>query len=259
MVRLVLPLNRQDDLNYFYSTNELNLIAMIMNNESYENQKNQLMNSWRKLKKEGDIGFVTDGIINFDKWITYDLKLLFLAREAYSDSDIKWDYAEWYNDGNGRVIYPKGQGFHNRINEWSYAVDSAMHGKQSASFEEASNYEQSKKITLASAIINLKKIGGSSKSVPNDLRSIALRDKELLLKQLELISPNIILFCATFGDVLKNILFERAIKIPETERCYESEGILLIDFFHPTRAYKGSFDFLFDDVSKIKNKAKYLK
>lgn len=232
-----------------------------MNKEQYENQNNQLMVSWRNLKKEGDIGFVRDGIINFDQWNSYDLKLLFFTREAYSDSDKEWDYAEWYNDEKGRILYPKCQGYHNRINDWSYAIDAALHGKKCASREEAykNDYEISRKTTLASAIANVKKIGGKTTSRINDLRTIALRDKELLIKQIEIIRPNTILFCATFGDILKNILFEGVKKIPETERCYNQDGILLIDFFHPNRTETKSFNWLFDDISKITNKAKYLK
>ncbi|MFZ4706186.1 MAG: hypothetical protein ACOYMF_09300 [Bacteroidales bacterium] len=234
-----------------------------MNKEQYEKRNNELKALWGSLKKPEDIGFVWDGIIDYDKWISYDLKLAFMLREAYSEKDGEWDFAEGYNEAKGR-FYIGGRGQQatfNRIEEWSYALDCAMHQREKPMREEVAlkDYEASRKIMLASAYLNLKKIGGRSSSNIGELRAIANRDKELLLQQLKLISPNIILFCATYGDVLKNILFEGAIKIPETERCYESEGILLIDFFHPTRAYKGSFDFLFDDVSKIKNKAKYLK
>jgi len=232
-----------------------------MEKENYEMQKKQLMDSWHNRKQDGDIGFVSDGIINFDHWVNNDLKLLFFAREAYSDSDKVWDYAEWYNEGNGRVTYSKGQPFHNRINEWSYAIDAAMHSKQSINREVAikHDYEGCRRTTLRSAVINIKKINGKSESKLKDLRSISKRDKDLMAKQLDLIKPNTILFCATFGDILKDILFEGADKIPGTERCYDKDGILLIDFFHPTRIDTNSFYWLFEDVSKIENKAKYLK
>lgn len=234
-----------------------------MNKEQFEIRNEELKASWSRLKKAEDKGFVWDGIIDYDRWMDYDLKLAFMLREAYSDKDEPWDFAAEYNSVNGR-FYIGGRGQQatfNRIEEWSIALDSAMHLKEKPVREEVAlnDYEASRKIMLASAYLNLKKIGGRSSSNISELRSIAKRDKELLLQQLKLISPNIILFCATFGDVLKDILFEGAIKIQETERCYESEGVLLIDFFHPTRTFKESFDFLFEDVSKIKDKAKYLK
>ena len=210
-----------------------------MNSEEYKKLDDQLRNEWRKMKKEDQIGFVWDGIIDYDCWLSHNLKLLFIAREAYSNNDEEWDYAEEYKNADGRFNYKKSQGFHNRINEWSYAIDEAMHDKTNIERKDAcdDDYKQSRISTLSSALINIKKIDGVKSSSLNELRSIAIRDKDLLQKQLDQINPNIILFCGTYTDILKNIMFTDALPIAGTKRCYEMHGKLLIDFFHPTRCY----------------------
>lgn len=232
-----------------------------MKTEEFKNLNNQLQNQWRQMKKEGEIGFVWDGIIDYDHWSSCDLKLLFIAREAYSNKDEEWDYTEEYREGKGRVEYKKSQGFHNRINEWSFAVDAALHDKIDVVRKNAyeNDYEKSRLSTLSSALINIKKIGGAKTSSLDELRSIAIRDKDLLQKQIDLINPNTILFCGTFCDILINIMFGDAISINGTKRCYEMNGKLLIDFFHPTRCYVESFDDLILEIKNIRDKAKYLK
>ncbi|MBK9357020.1 MAG: hypothetical protein IPN08_06470 [Bacteroidales bacterium] len=122
--------------------------------------------------------------------------------------------------------------------EWAYAADSAMHGKSGLCREEAikNDFRNAREAMLKCAFLNIKKIDGKSGSNANNLKGIAIRDKELLIDQLSLIKPNMIIFCSTFGGILKDILFKDAEKIAGTTRCYELDGTLLIDFLHPTRA-----------------------
>lgn len=237
-----------------------------MTKEQYELKNQELKTRWISLEIPEDKGFIWDGIINYDNWINSDLKLAFMLKEARSGhGEQEWNIAKEYNEDDGlfKVGRNASQATHYRIIEWAYAIDAALHGRQSITRDEAkvNNFEASRKTMLASAYLNLKKIDGKLISNDNNLRLIVKRDKALLLEQLELIKPNTILFCGIFKSIAKDILFEGAIKLDETERCYDKDGVLLIDFLHPSpqSADVTSFYRLFEDVSKIINKAKYLK
>lgn len=237
-----------------------------MTREQFELKNEELKTRWISLKTPEDKGFVWDGIINYDNWIDSDLKLAFMLKEARSGhGEQEWNIAKAYDEEDGlfKVGRNASQATHYRIVEWAYAVEAALHGRQTITREEAkfNDYEASRKIMLASAYLNLKKIDGKSISNDNNLRSIVKRDKALILEQLELIQPNTILFCSNFKSIAKDILFEGAIKLEETDRCYDKDGVLLIDFIHPSpqSAEVKSLFWLFEDVSKIKNKSKYLK
>jgi hypothetical protein len=235
-----------------------------MNKEQFELKNEELRTEWFKLLTPEDKGFIWDGIIDYEKWINYDLKLAFILKEAYSGhNEPSWNIAQAYaeDDGLFYVGNNANQSTHYRIVEWAYAIDAALHGRKLGTREEAksNNYSACREVMLASAYINLKKIDGKSSSNDQNLITILKRDKDLLNKQLDLIKPNILLFGSTFTNISKDILFADAVKIQGTTRCYDNDGILLIDFLHPTRCYTQSFDDLYAEVSKIEDKTKYLK
>lgn len=235
-----------------------------MNKKTFDERNNDLMDRWYKLKNSDDNGFVWDGIINYDNWMHNDLKLAFFLKEAYTkNGEDKWDISEQYNNCDGRFIVGNNanQSMHNRLVEWAYAADSIMHGKSGVKREDAikNDYENARNAMLKCAVLNIKKIAGNTSSKDNNLRTMALRDKVLLNEQIEIIKPNIIVFCSTFGNILKDILYTGAQKIAGTTRCYEMDGMLLIDFLHPSRVAKDSFEWLKEEISLIENKERFLK
>ena len=136
-----------------------------------------------------------------------------------------------------------------------------MHGNSEVQREDAirNDYENARTAMLKCAYINIKKFDGKTQSNVNELKGVANRDKEMLEEQLSLIRPNIIIFCSTFSEILKDVLFGTATKITGTTRCYEKDGTLLVDFFHPTRIEVNSFNWLKDEINLIANKERFLK
>lgn len=229
-----------------------------MNDQEFKNENDKLYREWTNLKNESDT-FVWDGIIDYHNWHNYDLKLLFFAKEAYCDENtLEWDYTEEFRESKGNLSPKKSKPFFNRLREWTYTIDAAMHGKATINPQDfISNQAKCSELILSSAIINLKKINGKSSSSDKELRQITIDHRELLLRQISLIKPNIIIVCGTFG-IIKDILFGKAKKIETCERSYDYNGSLLIDFLHPSRAYAESYEFLFNEIKKIKNYSDYL-
>ena len=164
-----------------------------------------LKSRWEQRKTKSDSALVWDGIIDKDKWDAYHLKLAFILKEAFSKpNDEDWDIAKAYAEDGG--LFSVGgnanakQAMHNRIVEWAYAIDAALHNKDAISQDEAqaNDHALCRKVMLSSAYINIKKINGSPSSSYSDLVKIAERDKELIINQIKLINPNVILFCSTF-------------------------------------------------------------
>lgn len=231
----------------------------------YVEENEKLKKEWKEKRPKGCM--IWDGIICPHQWYHSDLKLMFIAREAYDkDEDSEdWDIAEEWNWARGlfKVKKPASQTTHYKTACWTYAIDLALRNKEVVFEEDARNndFQPCRKIMLGSAFINIKKVGGKSRSDINELRRIVCEDKELLSKQIEIINPNVVYLCGKNQINILDVIFDGKTKIAETELCYDWNGRLLISYYHPAYYRIGiqkSMDVIFNDVKKIPNKIKYL-
>ena len=78
--------------------------------EKYLYENDLLRKEWKQRRPNGCM--VWDGIICPEKWYEYDLKLLYIAKEAYSNEDEDWDIArDGWEDANG-LFYVGSNGGH---------------------------------------------------------------------------------------------------------------------------------------------------
>ena len=126
-----------------------------------------------------------------------------------------------------------------RFGKWSYGVfhstvDSIV-GYKNLDKKQANDFLR--KI----AVLNIKKSGGKHSSVYEEISTYAEVDAEEIIREIELIDPDVVICGATFGDI--NSISGHSVKKGSNENWfYYSNAIggkerLFIDYFHPANRY----------------------
>ncbi|MCW9705793.1 hypothetical protein [Fodinibius salsisoli] len=129
-----------------------------------------------------------DGIINKEGYEKSDPKFLFVLKEVnkYGGGDL----CQLLKNG------PKYQMWH-AVARWSAGILNDF-----PPFSEIDNKESKYEAIHSIASINLKKTTGEASANNKRINAFAYRERELLLKQIELISPEIIIAGGTFGILI---------------------------------------------------------
>ena len=223
-----------------------------MNNlQQFLAENAKLREEWhRSYANCGD--FIFDGPTDPNGWFKGKERILCVLKEAHGGS--VWDHAEEIRKDGGllRVGGTANQATHNRMVEWLYAIDCSLNDKHmDVEADRGSDYPEGRAIMLRSAWINIKKANGVSHSNANDLRCIAERDLRFLSRQIELLSPHIILCCGTFS-LVGDLLFPDHQKIRGTTCSYQSGNLVIIEYRHPLYARRESYEDLFAEMERIK-------
>lgn len=184
--------------------------------------------------------FISDGPVDMDTWNdrSSGKHILFLLKEAYGDSEA-WSLNNWLRETgpSSNIWY--------RVVEWTYGISNtsatkiARYSPEDISFDrvEGESNEWLKQI----AVMNIKKSGGRSSSDYREIMTYAEADKEELLKELELINPDIIVCGGTADDL--DFLFDRTLKSETCDNWYYFNSFLgnkkrlIIDYYHPANRY----------------------
>ncbi|MDF0714845.1 hypothetical protein PY092_01690 [Muricauda sp. 334s03] len=187
-------------------------------------QLNQLFKKWENETPDYQGKFIKDGINNEDLYLKAKTKILFLTKEPNNPKQEAGDFREWWKEG---LKYT----FSHRLAEWSYGIL-----KDFPEFELMwHDKEGFKNVIFHVAFMNVKKIGGGGKSNYSEMEKHLLQNKEWLLKQIEIIEPDIIITGLTWGK-LRNKLFDtvewKSSGYNITIGRYKNSKI--IDFYHPS-------------------------
>lgn len=180
--------------------------------------------------------FIEDGIINPEIWKdkTSGKHILFILKEAYGGEG-DWSLSEEVKkNAPWSAVW-------NRIVEWTYGISLTT-------VNTIARYEPSK-ISLEKpnpwlnqiAVLNIKKSGGKSQSYYGEIAAYADYDSAEIIRQIEIINPDIIVCGATFGDV--NRIMGNPCQKGECDNWYYySDAIgnrerLFIDYYHPANRY----------------------
>lgn len=147
--------------------------------------------------------------------------MVFLDREILE--------GDWKN-GDSKYIFAY------RIAEWAFGIIEGFKKFADIEYSETLHHEYLQKI----AFINIKKSGGGSNSVHDNLMEHLTHEKhiEFLRRQVEIIDPEIVILCLSFANGLKERIFPGI--NDEMEQCgYSIEvgkvnNIKVIDFYHPS-------------------------
>lgn len=219
---------------------------------------NNLFEEWQDRHfRKGNNYFIRDGIINQRIWDNQELKICFFLKEAYQKDVPVWDMTKWIcneNGGAGAVV-----------KMWK-TVAELTYGLLNTNIHTIPSYTDAKSLTKCDmsqllqkiSVINVKKSNGESRSEWSDLVEYAKADADLLRREIDLISPNVIV-CGNNSSLLR-IVYGASVDesgcvchdgmIDEKSYQYMNENgylwfgdKLIIDFYHPANQFPKMMNF----------------
>lgn len=163
-----------------------------MNKDVYMKKHSLLMKAFCEAELHKNEPFINkDGIIDLDEWVNTDPKILFILKEAYHSEG--YSQNEHYDLADDLKSNGPWNGIWNNISNWIYAIlNTTTHYLADYKDVYEMTKESSNNLLRKAAVINIKKSNGKSTSNDEELKRYANSDKELLKRQIELISPDVI-------------------------------------------------------------------
>ncbi|MBF8983993.1 hypothetical protein IZY60_10615 [Lutibacter sp. B2] len=225
----------------------------------------ELFEYWKNIWKERkdtnkyDISkYVRDGIVNRDAWEEENRKILIILKEPndeqgektlyndydlcntlHKDNKIKKEYATWRN------IFLWAYGLLNTTREKTIEFEEAKKRLDDGNFDNI-------------AILNLKKSYGTATSNMKDIEEFVQKDKELILKEIELINPDIIITANIMYLVEMILPKEQLNKTPKlydfehkdwiNEWKNENKSVCIIKHYHPQATSCKEIEGLSDEI-----------
>lgn len=195
----------------------------------YEKEHKSVWDAYRAKYQERNSYLFEDGIVDLDNY----RGVLFLLKEAYSKKQKlgKWNLvANLGEQGPWKMWH--------RVSEWVYGIEHTTVNRI-APFHSFSNEEE--RLALSHlAVVNVKKINGSSVSNDEDLGKYVEDNRELLRREIESVQPQIIVCGNTFSylQMIFDIKIER--KCDNWYYWLSLEGlsdVLALDYYHPAVQY----------------------
>lgn len=175
--------------------------------------------------------FVRDGILDEERWASAPRKILFLLREAYEKRRRPegFDQREKIRDWGK----PKGKTLR-AIANWAFAAHrgTSSHIPVIVSV----NKPERSEACLASAIVNVKKSGGESRSDLNQVAKFCELDADKIREQIEMINPEIIICGGTWAEASRFIWRDDE-KHEVYARTYSVRDRFVFDFWHPANQF----------------------
>lgn len=200
-----------------------------MTSENYIRESDKLLKEWKNTSLHNDKVFISDGIIDLNKW-GKKKKILLILKEAYG-SDEDWSLTETIKDEWKGPKYKVWW----TVSYWLYLLNKTTKDFVPL-FPNKEEEAQCIDYLLSSAVLNIKKSNGRSYSEIEDLKKYVESDKDFILKQIEIINPDIIL-CGNTGQFLFPTVFGEPNKIENTDWHYRWKNRMIIDYWHPANQY----------------------
>ena len=208
----------------------------------------ELFTAWQekhKFKRENK--FIVDGIVNKERWDAASIKICFLLKECYFDSEEyerdlhipnqnveKHHWNSYIVNRGGHYIYNLAKHLKDhtpwmmwcKVNQWMKRIYSILG-------EVEDNPIQS------IAIVNIKKSEGRPQSNYQDILNYAHDDQCLIRKELEIINPDLVICGNTYDFCVKERLFDDIHEITTltnfAHRKIACSGkTILFDCYHPS-------------------------
>lgn len=186
----------------------------------------ELFIHWKSESPDYREQFITDGIVDEENYNSATPKVLFIAKEPNDQTNDSWDYFDLllnYKEFRYPFLY--------RLAEWSYGVFNDFPPIEELWEDEKRLYKVFNKI----AFMNVKKSGGNGTSDPEIINDHIKNNLNFLLKEIEIINPEIIITCLSWENSV-NILFPDATWSSSgyNIRIGRFKQAKVIDFYHPS-------------------------
>lgn len=191
-----------------------------------------VLEKWRSRPPHDTETFVSDGPIDPELWLKIEPRVLFLAKEAHGEvgPGETWDLPKLVREEWKGPKYK----FWWTLGYWAYGIQRLTGGPISSNPKDRHLSKEVTESVLASAVVNIKKSCGRTSSSDDDLRRYVKTDGDLLKQQVACLSRHVVVCCKTWGLVNK-FLWPSAEEI--SERVYNIDGMLVLDFWHPANRY----------------------
>lgn len=182
--------------------------------------------------------FIPDGIVNPALWNDSNhKKILYVLKEAYAREDEKeYDLAEWLcKDHPEKNLW-------NRVARWTYGIQNTD-AKVIARYVPRIDGKLRNECFEQIAVLNLKKSNGVSQSVTEEIAAYAKSDREEIIRELQLIDPDIVICGSTFKILYSAVFGNEPLK--EDQKCdnwyyyrnLDGKERLYIDYYHPANQW----------------------
>jgi len=154
-------------------------------------------------------------------------RILFVLKEPnqQKNTDMRWELRKG----------PSGPPWH-AVARWA----ACLLAKDVLSYDDA---EATKRTALRQvAAINIKKISGGAKSDMADISAVAYRDRKVLREQIQEISPQIIVACGTFAQLVWLLKLDLPAASVDLSAVWSaSRDFCVVPFRHPTRSGRSDY------------------
>lgn len=219
-----------------------------------KNQEDNLFNEWRSfVKAQSDAVFVSDGIVNYEKWESAPVKVLYLLKEPNGNDKSKkksnekevnsenkkdWDERDYLANYN---IKPEYKATHSptidKLIKWQFGINFGAEYSWDEVNKKIKSTDLQNELLSQICLVNVKKTeGGSLVDWDKFDKYFKSEDnKKKLNDQLDIYTPDVVI-CGNTAWCLCNIKKWDYDSWPKTSRgvsYYKDKNTLYIDFCHP--------------------------
>lgn len=171
--------------------------------------------------------FVQGGVVDEEMFDRSEVKLLFLLKEV-NDTEQKedWSLVQLIQDQMQEMTFYQ---IWKTIGLWSFGLQQGFPHYQTLTYRQDLHIADGLREI---AIINLKKSGGGGVSNYEEIKEHAEKNKELWMKEIEIIHPDVVVCGGTFS-IIQEILGFEATPCGSGVLTGKALNTLFIDFYHP--------------------------
>jgi hypothetical protein len=195
---------------------------------------------------------IYDGITNISKFRKSKIKILWILKEAHKANNTPWNHRDFHKDVSGYKYWRK------TYQKIMYVCHGIIYGKNC--LEDISDIENNgtidgENILESIAIINVNKSGIKSPfSFQHSINRAYHNKKEIILKQIEEINPDIIINSSRVWDLFTDLSSNKIEKAGKFNFSRNKKR-LIINCYHPNAFY--SERKYCDTILKLINNGKY--
>lgn len=205
------------------------------------------------IKENPPLEPICDGASDIEGYLSSNPKIMWLLKEPYDDFTVKgkpkgggWSFTKYFQN----IELQPHQSMLKLIIQINYAIHNNLDWKDLDYINDNPKMVEELQKT---AYINLSKMPRNTSSSNTHLKECYRIWKDILWKQIELYTPDIIIFGNTFKFFKEDLqITEKPISTVSGQwstDAYKKDNMILIDAYHPSR--KGGEDGSFDYVTSI--------
>lgn len=186
-----------------------------------------LLDDWQRANHEvGVAGFHRDGIVDLESWSKAPVKLMFVLKETNGEAE-NIDVRQRIKDASIKITGWRKSRVLQRVGRWAFGLLNYQDGI-------IPNYPANDGVIyqspLSVAYVNLLKRNGGSVTGSKRLDIAVDRCQDLIRDQIDLINPDIVVLCGTYGPMKRHVCQGMQKK---SHRVHQDDNRTYINAFHP--------------------------